>query len=363
MSGERRRQAAPEAHVVSTRLRKDRYLLALVQAAPLMTPEVQRAVPVALALALSANSDGANGCLSGVQLARLLSYGVSDRTAGRHLRALREAGWLMQTERGGRRGNKAFASKYALSEPVPTGHLDGRLESGPNRPRLTLQPATQVAASSPRGLAAEQVRSDTTPSGLTAYGGRPSLSLDEAAAMFGQVEDNEGVNEGVFSELVRMVGPDAAARAAVKAGWFCKPHEDGWPATGDTAVDEAFFYSAVLADAQRAADEADEGTTVDLNQWAFLACRDAARAAAKQLAGESPWRGWAAVYGLVYYESRPPSAVKARLALNKDGSPVVGGVALRRSVAELIHEFDPEPQPEPQHELASEPQPEHAPWL
>jgi DNA-binding transcriptional ArsR family regulator len=126
-------------------VRRDRYIQALSAAD--RSPEVLRATGVAVALAMTARSDGTRASLSGPQLAQLFAGGGTDTTVRRHLRALREAGWLVQTEQGGRRGNKVFASIYSLSQP--STQVDARDEV-PNRPRATLQPSTQVDASSPQ---------------------------------------------------------------------------------------------------------------------------------------------------------------------------------------------------------------------
>lgn len=126
-------------------VRKDAFLKALLAAD--RSPEVIRATGVAVALALTARSDGTRACLSGQQLAVLFAGGGADTTARRHLKVLRDAGWIVQTLQGGRRGNKVYASLYDLSQP--STQMDG-WDTVPNRPRLTLQPSTQVDAPSPK---------------------------------------------------------------------------------------------------------------------------------------------------------------------------------------------------------------------
>jgi DNA-binding transcriptional ArsR family regulator len=126
-------------------VRRDGFVHALIAAD--RSPEVLRATGVALALAATARTDGTRASLSGAQLAQLFAGGGTDTTVRRHLKVLREAGWIEQTEQGGRRGNKVYASIYSLSQP--STQVDARDEV-PNRPRLTLQPSTQVDASSPQ---------------------------------------------------------------------------------------------------------------------------------------------------------------------------------------------------------------------
>lgn len=108
------------------------------------SPEVIRATPVFLALLATARADGTRACLSGPQLAQLLAGGGTDTTVRRHLKVLREAGWIVQTQQGRKHGNRGYASIYSLSQP--STQTDA-WEGGPSRPRRTLQPSTQVDAS------------------------------------------------------------------------------------------------------------------------------------------------------------------------------------------------------------------------
>jgi DNA-binding transcriptional ArsR family regulator len=299
------------------KVKRSDYVYKLLAAAPTMKPEVHRAIPVALALAGTANADGTRACLSGPQLTQLLSTGQGDRTVMRHLSVLRDAGWIVQTERGRKAGNKGKASIYTLSQPA-TG---GMLGAGPNLPRHTLQPATAVAASC---SSKEELRAHS--GARSPEVARDPVRVAELEATWSKVVD------GGADEVFDWVAHHSEAASPLTADWlllhgehFCDLDKWGKPGTGSLWGDRVLWMCGIYPHVDDAV----------VARWTWQAVGRALTAAVNH--GLTQSEGWAALHYLATEPREgkflPPSALE-RL-LDEVDTSAYAEVMLRRARADL----------------------------
>lgn len=267
---------------VTTPLRRDQYLEALTAAAPLLPKAMQRAVPVALAIGWTANGSGENALRSASQVARVLS--CSEATVRRAIAALLASGWLTQVTQGGRRGNRVTASRYQLSQPVT---LDDRLETTPNLSRLTLQPVTQVSASSlkrrgeepPLGSASREVPPDTEAAAteptdaLEVAGFWDLVTVDDVLSWLAEHED-------VWRSVPRI--DDEVVGLLLANGAHYDIGERGVPDTGHAILDEALHVAALCGRLMQLRELPGAGFG-DVSRWTLDECREAVEELAKRL--------------------------------------------------------------------------------
>jgi hypothetical protein len=94
------------------------------------------------------NGDGRGFFVSAARISTLT--GLSERTVQERIRALREAGWIEQTKRGGHRGGRAMASSYALV--IPAGAQPGVSRAQPEGPGAQPEASAVVLDQGPLDL-------------------------------------------------------------------------------------------------------------------------------------------------------------------------------------------------------------------
>ncbi|MCU1624090.1 MAG: hypothetical protein JWL79_2935 [Frankiales bacterium] len=293
-------------------------------------------MPVACAMAATARADGSHACLSGAQLTRLFGWGHGDRTAARHLKALRDAGWLVQTERGGRRGKVVKASVYALA--MPTRHLGGRLAGESNSPRPwrvgdDSQPATGHAPTRHLGGGPLSLTGTRGPgSSADASEPCPRATLIAAASKVTDADAERWVRQARDG-----LGAVEATAVLLAARWRYDVDGKGWPWTGDVDVDDVFLVTAVYASAVKAS-----RASAELRKaYGLTACRTAVADAASHFDGDR-LSGWSALLlGADSHSPKEPATIVRKLDRTKPtakGAPV-GSVALRGDVRRYLSQL------------------------
>lgn len=87
---------------------------------------------IALLMATKDNGDGKGFFISANQIAEMT--GLSERSIRTHITALRDAGWIEVTHRGGNQGGTARANRYKLTYPDAHQPEDPRRQPEPDRP-------------------------------------------------------------------------------------------------------------------------------------------------------------------------------------------------------------------------------------